>query len=126
VNRQSIFLIVTAVGLTPIALSYGLVPDVSLKMLFGIDASDTNTRHIFRAVMGLYLALVIFWVVGARKEALRVPALWSLVVFMFGLAAGRAVSLVVDGFPHPLLFVYLVLEVLFGVAGLWLLRAMGR
>jgi hypothetical protein len=37
-----------------------------------------------------------------------VPALWSLVVFMFGLAAGRAASLVVDGFPHPLRFVYLV------------------
>jgi hypothetical protein len=95
-------------------------------MLFGIDASDTNTRHIFRAVMGLYLALVIFWVAGARNEALRVPALWSLVVFMFGLAAGRAASLVVDGFPHPLLFVYLVLEVLFGFVGLRLLRTAER
>jgi hypothetical protein len=126
VTRRSIFLIVAAVGLTPIALSYGLVPDVSLQMLFGIDASDTNTRHIFRAVMGLYLALVIFWVAGARNEALRVPALWSLVVFMFGLAVGRAASLVVDGFPHPLLFVYLVLEVLFGFAGLWLLRTAER
>lgn len=125
-TRQTIFLIVAAVGLTPIALSYGLVPDVSLQMLFGIDASDTNTRHIFRAVMGLYLALVIFWVAGARNEALRVPALWSLVVFMFGLAAGRAASLVVDGFPHPLLFVYLVLEVLFGFVGLRLLRTAER
>jgi hypothetical protein len=126
VTRRSIFLIVAAVGLTPIALSYGLVPDVSLQVLFGIDASDTNTRHIFRAVMGLYLALVIFWLLGARNEELRVPALWSLVVFMFGLAAGRAASLVVDGFPHPLLFVYLVLEVLFGIAGLWLLRTAER
>lgn len=125
-TRQSIFLMVTAIGLTPIALSYGLVPEVSLPTLFGIDASDTNTRHIFRAVMGLYLALVVFWLVGARREHLREPALWSLVVFMFGLAAGRFVSLVVDGFPHPLLFVYLVLEVLFGVVGLRLLRAMGR
>jgi hypothetical protein len=76
--------------------------------------------------MGLYLALTVFWVAGARNETLRVPALWSLVVFMFGLAAGRAASLVVDGFSLPLLFVYLVLEILFGVTGLWLLRAMER
>jgi len=125
-TKQSAFLLVTAVGLTPIALSYGLVPDKSLSVLFGIDASATNTRHIFRAVMGLYLALIVFWVAGARKEQLRVPALWSLVVFMFGLAAGRTMSLALDGFPHPLLFVYLVLEILFGIAGLWLLRGMER
>jgi hypothetical protein len=125
-TRQSVFLLVTAAGLTPIALSYVLVPDKSLSVLFDIDADTTNIRHIFRAVMGLYLALIVFWVAGARNETLRVPALWSLVVFMFGLAAGRAASLVVDGFPHLLLFVYLVLEILFGVTGLWLLRAMER
>ena len=125
-TKQSAFLLVTAVGLTPIALSYGPVPDKSLSVLFGIDASATNTRHIFRAVMGLYLALIVFWVAGAHKEQLRVPALWSLVVFMFGLAAGRTMSLALDGFPHPLLFVYLVLEILFGIAGLWLLRGMER
>lgn len=125
-TRQSVFLLVTAAGPTPIALSYGLVPEKSLSVLFDIDADTTNIRHIFRAVMGLYLALTVFWVAGARNETLRVPALWSLVVFMFGLAAGRAASLVVDGFSHPLLFVYLVLEILFGVTGLWLLRAMER
>jgi hypothetical protein len=123
-TKQSVFLLVSAVGLTPIALSYGLVPETSLSILFDIDASDINTRHIFRAVMGLYLALIVFWVAGARQERLRVPALWSLIVFMFGLAAGRAASLAVDGFPHPLLFVYLILEVLFGIIGLRLIRKM--
>lgn len=121
-NGSRVFLVVTAIGLVPIALSYGLMPESSLAYLFGIDAAATNARHIFRAVMGLYLALVLFWIAGARSEQLRVPALWSLVVFMLGLAAGRVLSLVVDGAPHPLLTVYLLLELAFGLVGLWLLR----
>ena len=121
-KRQIMFLILCAVGLTPIALSYGLAPSRSLPWLFAIDADGTNTKHIFRAVMGLYLALAAFWLVGAKRADLRVPALWSLVIFMFGLAIGRLLSLVLDGLPHPLLIVYLVLELAFGIVG-WKLLA---
>ncbi len=35
---QRIFLLIASVGLTPIALSYGLMPQTSLPWLFGIDA----------------------------------------------------------------------------------------
>jgi len=121
-NTRSLFLIVTAIGLTPIALGYGAAPARSLAFLFDIPVESTELAHIFRAVMGLYLALVVFWLAGAMNPKLTRPALWSLVVFMFGLAAGRALSLVLDGFPHWLLFVYLVLEVAFGAIGVWLLR----
>lgn len=121
-NIRSLFLVVTAVGLTPIALGYGAAPERSLAFLFDIPVESTELAHIFRAVMGLYLALVVFWLAGAIKPKLTQAALWSLVVFMFGLAAGRALSLVLDGFPHWLLFVYLVLEVAFGAIGWMLLR----
>lgn len=121
-NLSKAFLLFAAFGLTPIALGYGAAPDVSLQWLFGIDASATNLSHIFRAVMGLYLALVIFWVFGAMNSRIQLPALWSLTVFMFGLASGRILSLVLDGFPHPLLFVYLVLEVIMGVLGAILIK----
>ncbi|QIE43267.1 DUF4345 domain-containing protein (plasmid) [Rhodobacteraceae bacterium SC52] len=116
------FLLVAAVGLTPIALSYGLFPGASLSWLFGIDAGDVNTRHIFRAIMGLYLAMVVFWVIGAVRTDLRVAALWSLVVFMIGLALGRMLSLTVDGWPHPLLVVYMILEFGFAFVGWKLLH----
>ena len=119
---QRIFLLITAVGLTPIALSYGLMPETSLPWLFGIDANAVNTRHIFRAIMGLYLALVVFWLSGALSPSLQVPALWSLVVFMIGLGLGRLVSLLLDGWPHPLLFGYMMLELAFAVIGWLLLR----
>jgi len=121
-SRESIFLILAAIGLTPIALSYGLLPQDSMSYLFDIDATSTNSIHIFRAVMGLYLALVGFWIAGARNESLRLPALWSLTIFMLGLAAGRAVSLFVDGMQHPLLVIYLVLELGFGLVGYYLIK----
>ena len=125
-SKESWFLIIASLGLTPIALAYGAVPSVSVPMLYGVEVNDVNTTHIFRAVMGLYLAMVVFWVMGARNDALKVPALYSVVVFMLGLAAGRAVSLVLDGMPNPLLAVYLLLEIGFGVVGLMLVKGQGQ
>ncbi|MGR5061293.1 DUF4345 domain-containing protein [Photobacterium sp. DNB22_13_2] len=119
---QSLFLIVAACGLMPIALSYGFNPVMSLQYLFSIDATPTNISHIFRAVMGLYLALVMFWLLGAFTKKYKLHALYSLVVFMLGLAAGRALSLIVDGIPHWLLVIYLVLELGFGVIGLKMIK----
>lgn len=119
---QSIFLLLAAAGLTPIALSYGFSPVDSLSFLFGIDASSVNVSHIFRAVMGLYLALAMFWVMGAMSTKYRLPALYSLVIFMWGLAMGRLLSLLVDGMPHWLLVVYLFLEFGFGLVGLKMFR----
>jgi hypothetical protein len=121
-KAQSVFLLTAAAGLTPIALSYGLIPELSLPFLFGIDAGAVNVIHIFRAIMGLYLALVLFWVSGAFREKHQLPALYSLTVFMFGLAFGRFLSLVLDGSPHWLLVIYLGLEFGFGAIGLILIR----
>lgn len=125
-DRRQIFLVVTAVGLVPIALSYGAAPASSLEFLFGIPIEGVNLAHIFRAVMGLYLALVLFWLAGAFSRELTVPALWSLVVFMFGLAAGRLLSMLLDGVPHWLLIGYLLAEVGFGAVGIALLRRAPR
>ena len=122
-KRDSLFLIVAALGLAPIALAYGAAPAITVPALYGVEVEAVSTMHIFRAVMGLYLAMVVFWIMGARRETLRIPALWSVVVFMLGLAAGRTISLVVDGMPSPLLVVYLLLEIGFGLAGIVLIKS---
>ena len=121
-TKESGFLVVAALGLTPIALTYGVVPSASVPMLYGVEVNDIGTMHILRAVMGLYLAMVVFWLMGARNDSLTLPALYSVVVFMLGLAMGRAISMVVDGLPAPLLSVYLVLEIGFGLVGLVLVK----
>jgi len=119
-TKESIFLLLAAAGLTPVALSYGLMPQVSMSYLFEIDASSVNSSHIFRAIMGLYFGMVIFWVAGAYKRSLTLPALWSITVFMLGLAMGRAIGIVLDGVPHLLLVAYLVLEIGFGSVAYYL------
>lgn len=121
-KTENTFLLLAAAGLTPIALSYGFQPSSSLPWLFDIDASSTNVIHIFRAIMGLYLCLVLFWILGAVTKKFHLPALYSLVVFMFGLAFGRLLSLVIDGMPHWLLIVYMVLEFGFGIVGLIMIK----
>ena len=121
-NAPRIFLLAAAVGLTPIALSYGVRPHSSIPFLFGFPVDGVEAAHIFRAVMGLYLAQALFWLAGALKPTLTTAALWSVTVFMWGLAVGRAFSLIIDRMPKPILLVYLLLELIFGVIGCLLLR----
>ncbi len=123
-SKESVFLLVAAAGLTPIALAYGLLPATTVPMLYGVEIDSVNIVHIFRAVMGLYLAMVIFWVMGATREPLRLAALYSVVVFMGGLAMGRLLSLLVDGIPVAPLVIYLVLEVGFALVGLKLAKGL--
>ena len=112
------FLIFCAVGLVPIALGYGAEPSASLDVLFGITVDTTNLTHIMRAVMGLYLGMVVIWVLGAFKKQMTIPALVSCAVFMLGLAAGRILSFILDGMPHWLLVVYAILEIVLGMAAI--------
>lgn len=121
-RKEHFFLLIAALGLTPIALSYGILPEKSMSYLFDIDASNVNSSNIFRAVMVLYIGMIILWVQGAFKERFTFPALCSLVVFMFGLSTGRILSLVLDGVAHPLLMTYMFLEGTFGFIGIYLLR----
>ena len=123
-SKESIFLLVAAVGLTPIALAYGLVPAITVPMLYGVEIDSVNVTHIFRAVMGLYLAMIVFWILGATREALRFAGLCSVVVFMGGLAMGRLLSLFLDGIPGALLVIYLFLEVGFALVAFRLAKGL--
>jgi hypothetical protein len=125
-TKARAFLIFCACGLVPIALGYGAMPSVTLDAVFGIKVNTTNLTHIMRAVMGLYLAMVAFWLLGAFKKSLTGPALASCAVFMLGLAFGRILSFILDGLPHWLLVVYAALELVLGLVALALLRGRGQ
>lgn len=120
-RMQYALLLTMSVGLVPVALSYGMVPRSSLPWLFGIEADGVTTRHVFRAIMGMYLGFVGLWALGALRPALRSPALWSLFVFTSGLAIGRLLSLIVDGWPGLLLFGYMLAEFAVAAACWWLI-----
>ncbi|MFD2176841.1 DUF4345 domain-containing protein [Veronia pacifica] len=120
INLSQALLLVSAVGLIPISLSYGVSPSNSLGFLYGINVDSVSETHIYRAVMGLYIFNLIYWLLGAIKESFRESALIVMTVFMFGLAAGRLLSLVVDGYSHWLFVAYFALEVIIGTIALFL------
>jgi len=121
-KSQKTLLIIAAVGLIPIALGYGLIPEKTLTPLYGFDVDNINLKHIMRAVMGLYFGQIVIWFLGATKDEIRRPAMYCLVVFMLGLAGGRILSLIIDGVSHWLLIVYLILELTIGLIGLNLIK----
>lgn len=112
------YLLIVAVLLVPIALSYGIAPATVLPKALDISVSGAGQTQIFRALMCLYLAASAFWAIAAFKPGWqRVAVIWA-VFFCFSLAIGRVISLVVDGPASLLLEVYLALEIIGGLLGL--------
>jgi len=73
--------------------------------------------------MGLYLATIVLWLLGAiRGGPLMRTALISEFVLMSGLAAGRLLSLLVDGWPSPMLMADAVVELVLSAWGVMCLR----
>ena len=112
------YLLLVAVLLVPIALSYGIAPAMVLPKFLNITVEGTDQTQIFRALMCLYLAASTFWAIAAFTRAWqRVAVVWA-VFFALSLAIGRVISLVVDGPASRVLDLYLGLEVLGGLLGL--------
>src|SRR5215475_1567494 len=114
------FLIGAFVAVTIIALLYAVSPTWFAATLLGVTDLNLNFAHILRAIGGLYLALAAFWLYAAFNDKYRDAALPTTILFAGGLAAGRCVSLTLDGQPAPVLLLYGVME--FGVVliGCWI------
>ena len=121
-TRESLCLLLIAPSVLAVSLSYGLYPEITLKYLYDIEVNSVNLSNIFRAIMGLYIALSMFWVVGAFKKSLRLAALWSMTVFMTGIALGRILSIIIDGFPYPIFLFYTVIEIFSALMGYFLIK----
>ena len=116
------YLLFSAVGLFGVALSYGVAPAVVLPKALDLTVEGTDLTHILRAVMGLYLGMIVLWVVGAFRPSFTRAAVIAEIFFMLGLAFGRALSIVVDGVPSILLVGYTVVEIALGLWGLLILK----
>jgi len=122
-KEARIYLLISALGLLPIALSYGVQPDAVLPRWMNLQPMGTDMLHLLRAIMGLYLGMVALWLLGAwRGGSLLRAALISEVVFMAGLAAGRLLSLSVDGPASPIFIVYTVAELALATWGVRCLK----
>lgn len=118
---RRLYLLLSAAILLVTALTYGVAPTTVLPQILEVTVTDRDLIHIFRAVMGLYLALAILWGVAAFVPRLVWTAILSEVVVTAGLASGRVVSLLIDGWPSNFLAISLLVEVAMAVAGITLL-----
>lgn len=121
-----LFLLSVALFIVPIALNYGLFPARSLPLFLTIPELSTDQTHIYRGVMCLYLGVGLFWAVSAFKPEWQRVAVITAIGFAWSIAIGRVISLIVDGWPSPLLIIYLGIEIAAWLLGLAVLAAADR
>jgi hypothetical protein len=121
-HLKQAYLTFAFVAVSVIALLYGVSPDWFARTFLDVDALDADLAHILRAVMGLYIALGLFWLYAAFHPPYRNVAVLTTVVFSAGLVCGRLISLVVDGRPAPLLLLYVAMEFALVPIGLWVFK----
>ena len=119
-NIKKIFLIIAFSLVSVIALLYGISPAWFARTFLDIPQLDHNIAHILRAVMGLYLALGLFWLYAAFHAPFRNVAVLTSALFAGGLVTGRLISLLADGAPAPLLIIYLLAELALAPLAYWI------
>ncbi|MRG43934.1 DUF4345 domain-containing protein [Chitinophaga sp. SYP-B3965] len=122
---KNLHLTVSILVIVPIALAYGLCPQMMLPWLFDFRADNINLANIFRAMMGLYLGMSVIWMMGIIKSKLWVTATIANITFMGGLALGRLVSLALDGVPGIYFLIGCILESVLAIWGLKNLKKYG-
>jgi hypothetical protein len=121
-QMKRVYLTFAFIAVTIFALLYGISPKWYAATFLGITDLDKNIAHILRAVTGLYLALSVFWLYSASNDKYQNAAVLTTILFAGGLAAGRCVSLILDGQPAPVLLLYGAAEFAVLLIGYWVFR----
>lgn len=100
---------------------YGGYPSYLIPLIFGFEVNALDLQNILRAVMGIYIGIGAFWLLGASKPAYWKSATICNLLFMGGISFGRIVSTLFDG-VSVLLTPALILELLFFGWGLYNLK----
>lgn len=100
---------------------YGLHPSFTMPLLLDFEVEAVPLKNIFRAIMGIYIGLGIYWLLGASRPSLWKSATLCNVLFMGGIALGRLISLLWDGFSTSF-FIAMVLELIFMIWGFYNLK----
>jgi Domain of unknown function (DUF4345) len=107
---KNLHLIISSIVVVPIAFTYGVIPGKSLPIFFDFKPGTTDLHTIFRAIMCLYIGMVIIWCAGIFKPRYWETATIINIFFMGSLAAGRLISFAADGRPSLILLVGFVGE----------------
>lgn len=121
-NIKNSHLLISVVIVIPVALTYGMFPSEILPKIVDFTVQTSDLKNVFRAIMGLYLAMASFWILGIMKPKFWFAATVSNILFMGGLALGRIISLVIDGMPSTIFFIGTFGELILAFFGIYQLQ----
>ena len=104
-----------------VGLIYGINPSKISPLFFDFKVESIDLNNIFRAIMGLYLGMAIYWIIGILKPSQWRNATLINIIFMGSLAFGRILSLMIDGISVPF-SKGLILELCFMIWGIYNLK----
>jgi Domain of unknown function (DUF4345) len=119
-NRNKVLkhthLVISSVVVFPISFVYGFFPEVFFKL----SVNTVDESNILKAIMGIYIAFAILWIMGIFQMRYWKIATVSNFIFMFGLAFGRIVSMLLDGVPSAILLLGVFGEFILGCYGVYI------
>ena len=108
--HRNFHLLTSIVIVFTVSLFYGFGKVELWTKIFDFEGFTIDLSHVFSAIMGLYLGMVAFWMMGVLNQTYWRAASWCLVFFMGGLAAGRICSMMISGIPSFPFCIGLVIE----------------
>jgi Domain of unknown function (DUF4345) len=117
-GHKNLYLGMSSIIVIIVGLAYGLYPQKLMPLFFDFKVETTDLSNVFRAIMGLYIGLGIYFIVGIKKQQYYKNATLICTIFMGGLAFGRIISIVIDGIPSPIFAIGTILELLFMIWGI--------
>ncbi|GGI56224.1 DUF4345 domain-containing protein [Winogradskyella haliclonae] len=114
-----IHLIISVTTVVPVAIIYGFFPDLEFELF----PKTLDEHNFYKAIMGLYLASSIVWLLGIIKSSYLKIALISNIAFMLGLGFGRLISLFIDGTPTSGYLFGTFAELLLGFYGIGIINS---
>nr|WP_315258513.1 DUF4345 domain-containing protein [uncultured Flavobacterium sp.] len=94
---KNLHLIISLSIVVPTAIIYGS-PSI-LPEYLNIQVNTVDFSNMLKAIMCLYLGISFVWILGIWKTEYWKIATQLNILFMLSLAIGRALSMLMDGFP---------------------------
>ncbi len=117
---KNLHLIISVSIVLPTAIIYGS-PSI-LKEHLDIQVNTTDLSNLLKAVMCLYLGILLVWVLGMWKTRYWIIATQLNILFMLTLATGRALSMITDGMPTGGYILGIVAESVLGLFSIYQLK----
>lgn len=120
--QKNLHLLLSTLIIIPVAIAYGCNIFSVLDNFLLLPPRSIDFSNMLKAIMGLYIGMAFFWIMGIIKPALWYGATISNILFMGGLALGRCMSLILDGKPSLLFVIGLMGELILAVTGIFYLQ----